>query len=92
LTGELTLIDVYIPAGVDRGGIFGARHISLFHGPTRVRELDNDKPIVFYCQRGNRSAIDCAFVVARRWNKVFNPRGGILGWWQGGQSLSRVIN
>jgi len=89
---SLTLIDVCTPAEVARGGIVGAQHIPLHLLPTRLHELDTDKPMVFYCHRGNHSAIADAFTAARGRNNVFNLRGGVLGWLQCSQSLFQVIH
>jgi len=95
---SLVLLDVRSPAEAARGGISGARNVPLHLLPVVdqeldndaslvLYELDNDASLVLYCHSGARSAQGCAFLMTRGYSKVYNLRGGILGWAQSGQSL-----
>jgi rhodanese-related sulfurtransferase len=87
---NLILLDVRTPAEAARGGISGARNIPLHLLPVAGRELDNDASLILYCHSGVRSAQGCAFLMTRGYSKVYNLRGGILGWAQSGQSLAPI--
>ena len=84
------LVDVRTDAEVSRGGIGGAIHIPLHLLPMKVQDLPHEKPIVFYCQSGGRSAQACAFVASRGLNDVYNLQGGIIGWIRAGKPLSAI--
>lgn len=87
-TEAILLIDVRTPTESARGGIPGACNIPLHLLPLRQQDLPDDRAIVFYCQSGNRSAQACAFMAGQGRRKVFNLRGGILGWLQCGQPVA----
>ena len=84
------LIDVRTDAEVSRGGIAGATHIPLHLLPMKVQDLPTDRPVVFYCQSGGRSAQACAFVTSRGLNDVYNLQGGIIGWIRSGKPLAAI--
>lgn len=86
-SGSCLLIDVRTDAEVARGGISGATHIPLHMLPLKVEALPTDKPIVFYCQSGGRSAQACAFVASKGLKDVYNLQGGIMGWMRLGKPL-----
>ncbi len=54
--GGVTLVDVRTDAEIARGIIPGAEKLPLHLLPVRMNELDKNKPTVFYCQMGGRSA------------------------------------
>ncbi|OFC60610.1 sulfurtransferase [Acidithiobacillus caldus] len=74
------LIDVRSPAEVARGVIAGARHIPLHLLPMSIQDLERDRPFVFYCLSGGRSAQAAAFAAAQGAGEVLNLRGGISAW------------
>src|SRR3989338_1598224 len=82
---NILLIDVRTPTESARGGIPGASNIPLHLLPLRKQELSDDRTVVFYCQSGNRSAQDRAFITSQGRRNVFNLQGGILAWLQCGQ-------
>ncbi len=84
------LIDVRTDAEVSRGAIEGAVHIPLHLLPLKAQDLPSDKPIVFYCQSGGRSAQACAFVASKGVGEVYNLQGGIMGWIRSGKQLSSI--
>ncbi len=87
---SLVLLDVRSPAEAARGGIRGARNVPLHLLPVVDQDLDNDASLILYCHSGARSAQGCAFLMTRGYSKVYNLRGGILGWAQSGQSLAPI--
>ena len=58
--GELQLIDVREPSEVTEARVKGARPIPLGQLPTKLGELDRDRPVAFLCRSGSRSAIATA--------------------------------
>lgn len=84
------LIDVRTDAEVSRGGIEGAMHLPLHLLPLKVQDLPTDKPIVFYCQSGGRSAQASAFAASKGLVEVYNLQGGIMGWIRSGRPLSAI--
>ncbi|PIU17366.1 MAG: sulfurtransferase [Gallionellales bacterium CG08_land_8_20_14_0_20_59_87] len=70
-----------------RGRIKGANSLPLHLLPLRLHELDRNKPTVFYCQMGGRSAQAAAFAAAQGHANVFNLQGGITAWYHAGGEL-----
>ena len=87
---DCMLIDVRTDAEVSRGGIEGAVHIPLHLLPLKVQDLPQDKPVVFYCQSGGRSAQACAFASSKGGAEVYNLQGGIMGWIRSGKPLTAI--
>lgn len=46
----------------------------------RMTELDRDRTIVLYCRSGSRSEWAARLLLERGYEKIFNLRGGVLGW------------
>ncbi len=86
--GGITLIDVRTDAEIARGTIPGAEKLPLHLLPLRVGELDKNKPTVFYCQMGGRSAQAAGFASAQGFAEVYNLQGGITAWVQSGATLA----
>jgi rhodanese-related sulfurtransferase len=78
--GTVIVIDVRSDQEVARGVIPGARHIPLQQLPGRLGEIARDRPVVFYCQSGARSAQASYFLASQGWDGVHNLRGGIVAW------------
>jgi rhodanese-related sulfurtransferase len=87
---NVMLIDVRTPTEIARGGIPGARSIPLHLLPLHLEHLNDERPLVFYCQSGARSAQACAFLAGRGRQRLFNLRGGIIGWVQSGHPVGQV--
>lgn len=77
---DVALIDVRTPAEVARGVIPGAQSIPLHLLPLQASTLDKQRPVVLYCQSGARSSQACAYLKQQGHEKLYNLRGGILGW------------
>jgi len=79
--------EVRTDAEIARGRIKGASSLPLHLLPLRLHELDGNKPTVFYCQMGGRSAQAAAFAAAQGRANVFNLQGGITAWYHAGGEL-----
>ena len=77
---ELLLVDVREPEEYELARVEGARllPLSLFNewAPT----LDPERPTVFVCHHGIRSAQVCAFLARQGFAKLYNLAGGIDRW------------
>ena len=63
----------------EAGRIAGARHIELERLAGRADELPRERPIVFQCRLGARSAMATQAFRAAGWD-AYNMTGGILAW------------
>ncbi len=86
--GGITLIDVRTDAEIARGAIPGATKLPLHLLPLRLNELDKNRPTVFYCQMGGRSAQAAGFATGQGFSDVYNLQGGITAWVQAGATLA----
>ena len=73
------LIDVREPHERDAGHIPGSRHIELASRADSAGELPTDRPLVFQCLVGSRSAM-AAFAFRRAGFDAHNLDGGIVAW------------
>ena len=64
-----------------------AEHIVMHTIPLKMSELEKDKPIVFYCRTGARSAQVCYFLKQQGFDNAINLRGGIMDWARSGQEV-----
>lgn len=48
--------------------------------PAKIKSLPKDKPIVFICRSGGRSAQAAAFAKSEGYTQVYNMTGGMLLW------------
>jgi adenylyltransferase/sulfurtransferase len=46
----------------------------------RIAELDPEKEVVLYCRSGSRSGWAARHLVARGYSRIWNLKGGLLGW------------
>lgn len=90
-SGGFVLIDVRTDAEVSRGMIDNAVHMPLHLLPIKAQDIPQDKPVVFYCQSGGRSAQACAFLASKGYLNVYNLQGGIMGWMRSGKPLAVVV-
>ena len=84
--GEVQLIDVREPHEWDAGRIPGARHIELERLAGRASEIGRERPVVFQCRLGARSAMATAAFRAAGWD-AYNLTGGIQAWADAGLPL-----
>ena len=77
--GEIELVDVREQYEWDAGRIAGSRHIELERVAARADELPRDRPIVFQCRLGARSALVTEAFRASGWD-AYNLSGGLTAW------------
>lgn len=77
--GEIELIDVREQYEWDAGRIAGATHIELERLAGRAEELPRERPIVFQCRLGARSAMATEAFRASGYD-AYNLTGGIAAW------------
>lgn len=77
--GAVDLIDVREPYEHAAGRIEGARHVEIPKLTAAASELDPERPIVFYCRSGARSAMTTQAFRASGFS-AFNMTGGLLAW------------
>jgi rhodanese-related sulfurtransferase len=56
-SGAAQLIDVRRPGEVEAGHIAGSLHIEMTEVGARTDEIARDRPVIFYCRVGARSAL-----------------------------------
>jgi hydroxyacylglutathione hydrolase/adenylyltransferase/sulfurtransferase len=84
--GEIQLIDVREQYEWDAGRIDGARHIELERLAGQAATIDRDRPVVFQCRLGARSAMATAAFRAAGY-EAFNLTGGLQAWAEAGLPL-----
>lgn len=84
--GEIELVDVREQYEWDAGRIAGARHIELERLAGRAQEIPRDRPVVFQCRLGARSAMATQAFRAAGWD-AYNMTGGLALWAERGLPL-----
>ncbi|HZO35823.1 MAG TPA: rhodanese-like domain-containing protein [Solirubrobacteraceae bacterium] len=80
------LIDVRETYEWDAGRIAGARHIELNELSSQAETVDRDRPVVFQCRAGVRSAMATAAFRAAGYD-AWSMAGGLLRWFEDGLPL-----
>jgi len=75
----IDLIDVREPYEHEAGRIDGAIHVEIPNLTAAAAQLDQERPIVFYCRSGSRSAMTTQAFRASGF-QAFNLTGGLLAW------------
>jgi rhodanese-related sulfurtransferase len=73
------VIDVREPHEREAGHIAGTRHIELSLLAAEAGKLDRERPVIFYCRVGNRSAMATDAFRASGLH-AYHLRGGITEW------------
>jgi rhodanese-related sulfurtransferase len=73
------LVDVREPHEHEAGRIAGAAHIELDRLPAEADSLDRERPLVFYCRSGSRSALAAQAFRASGY-EAYNLEGGLEAW------------
>ena len=76
---EIDLVDVREQYEWDAGRIEGARHIELERLASQAETIDRERPVVFQCRLGARSAM-AARAFASAGYRAYNLEGGIAAW------------
>lgn len=77
--GEVQLIDVRQPYEHEAGRIDGDRLIELGELSGQAATIERDRPVVFYCRSGSRSAM-ATQAFAQAGFDAHNLAGGIEAW------------
>jgi rhodanese-related sulfurtransferase len=80
------LIDVRQDYEWEAGRIDGAVHIPLEELPGRANELDRDRPVVFQCRTGSRSAFATQAFREAGFD-AYNLEGGLQAWVEAGKPI-----
>ncbi len=87
LVGEgAQLIDVREDHEWDAGRIAGARHVGLQDVAAQAATIDRERPVVFYCRVGGRSAM-AADAFRKAGYDAYSLDGGLEEWAGGGRPL-----
>ena len=84
--GEVELIDVRLNYEHEAGHIAGSRHIEMNDLTQAAESIKKDRPVVFYCRGGSRSAM-AAEAFSQAGFEARNMTGGITAWTQQGLPL-----
>jgi rhodanese-related sulfurtransferase len=84
--GEIQLVDVRQQHEHDAGAIAGDRHIELGELVASAETIDRDRPVVFYCRSGARSAMAAEAFRGAGFD-AHNMSGGLLDWAAAGLPL-----
>jgi rhodanese-related sulfurtransferase len=83
---EIQLVDVREPHEWEAGRIAGARHVELERLAAQAETISRDRPVVFQCRLGNRSAMAAqAFRTAGY--DAYSMAGGLTAWAEEGLPL-----
>ena len=77
--GEIELVDVREPHEHEAGRIAGAQHVQFAELTRMAESHDRDRPLVFYCHSGGRSAVATQAFRASGF-QAFNMAGGLVAW------------
>jgi len=88
---DAVMIDVREDAEYAKGHIVGARHIPMSQLDSRVGELQKfkSKPLIAYCESGNRSLRAVSVLRKHGFESVFNLTGGFAAWQQAGLPVEK---
>ena len=83
---QVQLVDVREPYEWDAGRIDGSRHIELERLASKAETIDRDRPVVFACRLGARSALAAQAFRAAGWD-AWSLRGGLTLWHDEGRPI-----
>jgi rhodanese-related sulfurtransferase len=83
---DAQLVDVREDHEWHAGHIAGARHVELQDVAAQASTIDRDRPVVFYCRMGSRSAM-AADAFRKAGYDAYSLGGGLEEWAAGGRPL-----
>jgi len=86
-TGAVELVDVREPYEFEAGHVEGARHVPLERLSEEAASIPHDRPLVFQCRVGARSAMAAQAFRAAGFD-AYNLSGGLVEWAAHGLPLS----
>jgi rhodanese-related sulfurtransferase len=78
------IIDVRTPGEYMGGHAAGSINIPHMSILAQKDKLATDRPLVFICQVGSRSALACEFAAAAKLTDLYNVEGGTEAWIKAG--------
>jgi rhodanese-related sulfurtransferase len=84
---DLQIVDVREDYEHEAGHIAQARHIELERLPSQADELDRERPVIFHCRLGVRSAMAAQAFRAAGF-EAYSMRGGLVAWAETGLPLA----
>jgi rhodanese-related sulfurtransferase len=85
-SGEAELIDVREGYEREAGRIEGSRHIETERLASQAETVRRDRPVVFYCRLGARSAMAASAFSSAGYD-AYNLDGGIQAWVDAGMPI-----
>lgn len=85
-SGEAVLIDVRLAYEFEAGHVAGARHVDINDLTAGAESIPKDRPVVFYCRAGSRSAM-AAEAFRQAGYDAHNMDGGLSAWAEAGLPL-----
>ncbi len=77
--GRAQVIDVREPYEHEAGRVEGARHVELERLASKAETIDRDRPVIFQCRLGARSAMAAQAFRAAGYD-AYSMRGGLEAW------------
>ncbi len=77
--GEIDLIDVRESYEREAGHIADTRHVQFAQLSAQAETVDRERPVIFYCRSGGRSAVATQAFRASGYD-AYNMSGGLLAW------------
>lgn len=84
--GEVQLVDVRETYEHEAGHIAGDRHLPFARMAEEAESIAKDRPVVFYCRTGGRSATATQAFRASGYD-AHNMVGGMVAWAEEGRSI-----
>ncbi len=85
--GDVQIVDVRGATEHADGHIPGTQNIPVGYVGEKLQEISSDKPVVFHCQTGRRSAIAASVAAAHGRTDIYNLTGGFSAWEQAGREI-----
>jgi rhodanese-related sulfurtransferase len=89
---DAMVVDVRDPGEYGAGHILGARNLPLSRIDAGGKELAvkrKDRPLIVYCDTGNRSGKAAAALKGQGYTRVLNLSGGLGAWRQAGLPVEK---
>jgi rhodanese-related sulfurtransferase len=88
---DAVVLDVREPAEYAKGHVLGAKNVPLAQVESRLGELEKHKakPVILYCETGNRAGTAQAALRAKGFERAVNLTGGVGAWQQAGLPMEK---
>ncbi len=86
---DALVVDVREPGEYGAGHILGARNVPLSRIDGTPVAKNKDKPVIVYCDSGNRSSKAAAALRRQGFARAVNLAGGLAAWQQAGLPVEK---